>query len=227
MRKNLPPIVSFTAETEFSCKKEDFLSLDKNKADTIALISTALTKRAPCHSATRDADVDIVKATVERTRHCTTTLVGEDTDLLILLLHYSRTDNEIIYFRSDASKQSKEHRVNHINLLKETLGDDVCNELLFVHAYSGCDSTSRIYGIGKKSAFRKLMKSDPVMKSCASAFILQNKSQEDISDLGKDLMVDLFGGKSNYTLSSLRHIIFIKKVATAQAFVTPERLIFP
>ena len=68
------------------------------------------------------------------------------------------------------------------------------------------------------------MKSDPVMKTCASAFILQNKSQEDISDLGKDLMVDLFGGKSNDMLSSLRHIIFIKKVATAQAFVTPERL---
>ena len=81
----------------------------------------------PCHSVTRDADVDIVKATVERTRHCTTTLVGEDTDLLILLLHYSRTDNEIIYFRSDANKQSKEHRVNNINLLKETLGDDVCS----------------------------------------------------------------------------------------------------
>jgi len=46
-------------------------------------------------------------------------------------------------------------------------------------------------------------------------------SQEDISDLGKDLMVDLFGGKSNDTLSSLRHIIFTKKVATAEAFVTP------
>ena len=87
-----------------------------------------------------------------------------------------------------------------------------------------CDSTSMIYGIGKKSAFRKLVKSDLVMKSCASAFILQNKPQEDISDRGKDLMVDLFGGKSNDTLSSLRHIIVIKKVATAQAFVTPERL---
>ena len=61
------------------------------------------------------------------------------------------------------------------------------------------------------------------MKPCASAFILQNKSKEDISDLGKDLMVDLFGSESNDTLSSLRHIIFIKKVATAQAFVTPER----
>ena len=191
----------------------------------IALISTALTKRG-CHviQSSGDADVDIVKATVERSRHCTTTLVGEDTDLLILLLHYSRTDNEIIYFRSDASKQSSEHKVHNINQLKEALGDDVCNELLFVHAYSGCDSTSRIFGIGKKSVFQKLVKSNPVMKSCASAFILQNKSQEDISDLGEDLMVDLFGGKSNDTLSSLHHTIFTKKVATVEAFVTPERL---
>jgi len=197
----------------------------KNKSDMIALISTELTKRG-CRDiqSPGDADVDIVKTTVERSGYCTTTLVGEDTDLLILLLHYSRTDNEIIYFRSDANKQSKEHRVYNITLLKETLGDDVCNELLFVHAFSRCDSTSRIFGIGKKSALQKLVKSDPVVKYCASAFILQNKSQEDIPDLGKDLMVDLFGGKSNDMLSSLCHIIFTKKVATAKAFVTPEWL---
>jgi len=43
--------------------------------------------------------------------------------------------------------------------------------------------------------------SDPVMKSRASAFIVQNKSQEDISELGKELMVDLFGDKPKDTLS--------------------------
>jgi len=37
-------------------------------------------------------------------------------------------------------------------------------------------------------------------------------------------MVNLFGGKSKDTLSSLRHINFTKKVASAKAFVTPERL---
>ena len=35
---------------------------------------------------------------------------------------------------------------------------------------------------------------------------------------------NLFGGKSNDTLSSLRHVIFTKKVANAQEFVTSERL---
>jgi len=43
--KCLHPIVSFTAETEFSGRKEDFLSREKNKADMIALISTELIKR--------------------------------------------------------------------------------------------------------------------------------------------------------------------------------------
>ena len=62
------------------------------------------------------------------------------------------------------------------------------------------------------------------MKSCANAFIVQNKSQEDIPELGKELMVDLFGGKSKDTLSPLCHINFTKKVASAKAFVTPERL---
>ena len=85
--KNMHPVVSFTAETQFSCRKEDFLSRDENKAHMIALISTALTERG-CHviQSPGDADVDIVKAAVERSRFCTTTLVGEDIDLLILLL---------------------------------------------------------------------------------------------------------------------------------------------
>jgi hypothetical protein len=111
--KNLHPT---SLQKQFSGKKEDYLSHDKNKVDMIALISTALTKMG-CHviQSSGDADADIVKATVERSRHCTTTLVGEDTDLLILLLHYSRTDNEIIYMYvcSDVNKQSNEHKVGH------------------------------------------------------------------------------------------------------------------
>jgi len=62
------------------------------------------------------------------------------------------------------------------------------------------------------------------MMACACTFILENNSLEDISDLGKNLMVNLFGGNSDTTLSLLRHITFTKNVAIAQAFVTPERL---
>ena len=129
----------------------------KNKVCVIALISAAVTKKG-CHviQSLWYADVDIVEATVERYYHWTTTLVGDDTDLL---LHYSSTDNEIICVRSDAKKHLRERKGYNINLLKETLGNDLCNELLFVHAYSGCDYTSRIFSIGKKSTLQKLEKS--------------------------------------------------------------------
>ena len=99
----------------------------------------------------------------------------------------------------------------NITLLKEKLGDDICNHFLFVYACTGCDSTSRTFGIGKKLAFRKLMKLDPVLTSCANAFTVQERSQEHISNLGKHLIVNLFGGKPNDTLSSLCHFIFTKK----------------
>jgi hypothetical protein len=74
----------------------------------------------------------------------------------------------------------------------------------------------------KMSAFQKLVKGDPIMQSCASAFIHQNQCNKVISDLGNELMVDIFSWKSKDTLSSLRHSIFTKK--TAKTFVTPERL---
>ena len=73
------------------------------------------------------------------------------------------------------------------------------------------------------AVFNKLQKSDPVMKACVSTIILGNNSTDDISGLGKGLMIILFGDKPDDTLSSLRHVTFSKKVATAKAFVTPEK----
>ena len=76
----------------------------------------------------------------------------------------------------------------------------------------------------EKVSFPEISEIYPVMTSCATAFIVPNQSQEDISELGKELMFDLSGSKSKDALSSLCHINFTKKVASAKAFITPERL---
>ena len=47
-----------------------------------------------------DADVSIVLAAVDRSRQCSCTLIGKDTDLL-LLLYYTDCKNETLIFRSD------------------------------------------------------------------------------------------------------------------------------
>ena len=71
--------------------------------------------------------------------------------------------NKDLYFRSDKANADK---LYHINELKIVLGEELCSQLLFLHAYTGCDTTSRIFGVGKKSVFHKLVKGNAILKDC-------------------------------------------------------------
>lgn len=112
----------------------------------------------------------------------------------------------------------------NINHLKLVLGNELCSELLFLHAFTGCDSTSRIFGVGKRFAFQKLVKADPLMHSYASTFLLSGQTSDVIGDLGSKVMVMMHRGKYTDSLESLRYNLFTKKVGSAKMFVTPECL---
>ena len=130
------------------------MSTDSNKQRLIWMVSDELRKRGcTVVNAPGDADVLIVKAAVEKSLQHTTTVIGEDTDLLVLLLYYAHDVNKGLYFRSDKSKSHGNFTVYDINCLKEFLGQDICSQLLFIHAVTGCDSTSRIFGVGEKECF--------------------------------------------------------------------------
>ena len=221
--QNLHPVVKFTAETEFSGKKDEFLSRDCNKQGLINLISDELRKKeCSVINAPGDADVHIVRAAVAASSHQSTTLIGEDTDLLVLLLHYAPTENKGLYFRSDST--SRPSKVYDISRIKSVFGNEFCSQLLSIHAFTGCDSTSRIFGVGKKSAFQKLVKGNSIIQSCARTFILPNQKKEVIEELGAKSMAVLSGGNCSDSLESLRYSMFVKKIASAKSFVTPERL---
>ena len=129
----------------------------ENKQAMIDLTAKCLQQKG-CHviQAEGDADVDIIKAAVSMSGYKSTTLIGEDTDLLILLLyHATLKDSHELYFRSDKTGDKTKQYVYNINVLKQILGDNICTDLLFVHAFTGCDTTSRIFGFGKKSVFLK------------------------------------------------------------------------
>lgn len=217
------PIVRFDSNTVFSSgKMEDFLSKDSNKQQMINLISGKL-KDKGCEviHAHGDADVDIVKAATASAKRRDTTLVGEDTDLLILLLHYAEGDSKKLYFRSDKLKSK---HVYDICCLKKLLGCEVSTQLLFIHAFTGCDSTSRIYGIGKKSLFQKLIKPDSLIRTCAANFTTVDQDVSTIIDSGSQVLVSLFGGKAGTSLANLRNTLLAKKVSSAKSFVKPEKL---
>ena len=54
-----------------------------------------------------DADLLIVKKAVESALSIDTALVGDDTDLLVLLIFHASLSNKDIFFISDRKKNSK------------------------------------------------------------------------------------------------------------------------
>ena len=110
-----------------SQQEQNFLGKNKNfcpKAKTskdFKFRSLELKNKA-CNviNASSDIDVDIVKAAVESFHHKLTTLIGEDTDLLILSLHYADF-NDNLCFRSDKTGATK---VYNINKTKHVFGKD-------------------------------------------------------------------------------------------------------
>jgi len=215
--------VTITETTKFTGKMEDFLSNNENKQTLIHMIADRMKIRG-CHviHAMGDADLDIVRTAVSISSEKTTTLIGEDTDLLVLLLYYaSPSEGTKLYFRSDKGSPTV---VYDIQVIKQVLGSVICQSLLFLHAFTGCDTTSRIFGIGKQSSLQKLIKGDPVLQSCAKIFSTPGQGIDVIVDSGCALMVSLFNGKPGDNLSAVRYNLLCKKVSVAKSFVTPERL---
>ena len=119
-----------------------------------------------------------------------------------------------LYFKSDRTKLDGSFKVYDIIRIKDILGHDLCSQLPFIHAMTGCNTTSRNFGVGKKSAFQKLVKGDPVLQSCADAFTIPNQTTQNIEDLRCQVMSFLFGGKHADSLETMRYNIFSKKTAT-------------
>ena len=60
-----------------------------------------------------DADPMIVNSAIESAKSINTLLVGDDTDLLILLCHHADINSDDILFRPEPMSNSTKHRVWH------------------------------------------------------------------------------------------------------------------
>ena len=79
------PLVSVSPDTVFSGKKDEFLSRGSNKQALINIISGKLRDNG-CNVINCEGDTDckIVHAVIAASEYGSTTLIGEDTDLLVL-----------------------------------------------------------------------------------------------------------------------------------------------
>ena len=138
--------------------------------------------------ATGDADLLIVQTAVECAKNGTTTVIGEDTDLLVLLCMHADTNQSDIIFRSETKKM----RVWDIKKTKEVLDQESCRLLPVIHAVTGCDTTSRVFGIGKSAAIKKAKK--PSFTRHLRVFLNSSATPEEIKVTGENYL-------SRYTMA--------------------------
>ena len=87
----------------------------------------------------------------------------------------------MVYISVQAPSFAAEYHTNH---LKKALGHVLCSHFLFTHAITGCDTTSRIFGIGKKTLFHRFVKENATLQASANTFCIQNQTADTITDQG-------------------------------------------
>ena len=94
---------------------------------------------------------------------------------------------------------------------------------MFLHALTGCDTTSRLLGVGKPSALNKLIK-DPFLRQQAVPFNAIGTEKSIIIEAGERAIVCLYGGTPGDSLDTLRLQSFYKKVSSSTTAVHPRSL---
>jgi hypothetical protein len=207
--------VDFTPDMLIKMKKKPFLANTRNKQKFLHLLGSEMGKKGiqVTHSL-GDADYDIAMTACTIALTMPVVVVGDDTDLLILLQHhFSLSNHEAIYLQTTT-------KLIDVSILKKEMDPDLSHSLLFIHALSGCDTTSKPYGIGKMSAMSKYR----VLNKMAKLFLVADASHEEIEISGNQAIATIYGCKQGSDLNFERASKFTEKVASISGYLPPERL---
>jgi hypothetical protein len=217
--------VHFDDTMVLQTKKEVFLSNTENKQRFITMLGNRLETAGCCvHHANGDADLLIVEVAVACAAHIHTVVIADDTDILVLLIHHAGRAKYNVWFKPNIKRESKKaQRCWNMTATRCHLGSTVCSCILFIHAVLGCDTTSRLYGIGKYKAVVKV-KSDIFFARQAEVFMDSNASTDDVIEAGNNVLVSLYNGEKDENLDHLRLRRFYEKTACSTAAVEPRTL---
>lgn len=187
--------------------QQDFLANSVNKARLISLLKVHL-ESSGFHviQATSDADTLLVATAMHIAISGISVLVGQDTDLLVLLV--ALVTNNVFMLIPGTSKRAD--RVFNVRKLQEGLGD-MAQHLLFLHAFTGCDTTSAIFNKGKKAAF-KTLKNDEAIRNHVDIFNFPDASAERIAAAGENFFLALYGMPGVKDINIARHRFYLRTI---------------
>ena len=106
------PDVHFQEQTLLCCKKDNFLKNKENKQKFIHMLSSKLEKAgSTIIHAKSDADTLIVKSAIDSAQACPTVVIGDDTDLLVLLIYHVNQNSRDVFFKPQPKSNSTKCRI--------------------------------------------------------------------------------------------------------------------
>lgn len=205
--------------------QEKFLSNSKNKARFIELFKARLIENNIfCTQAEGDADRLIVSTAMTNPfPDRRMVVVSQDIDVLLILTTLTSLlpDNQVFYFiKPVSSSLTVPEKAYSTNSLNNKLPNCI-KHLLFLHAYSGCDTTSAFWGRGKR-VFFEIFENFETLHALVEIFKQQNADIDKLIEVGIICTLALYRAlddeiskklKFPDKLNYLRYIIFEKKTA--------------
>ena len=152
--------VEVKSENHVPYSKDHFLANTCNKKELIEFLKDRLSDAGyfviNCNA---DADTKIVSTALTAAKEHPTTVVADDTDIAVMLLYHWEDKMSPIYFLQERGKKCWSIK----NLQCEIAS--IKPYLLFIHAWSGCDTTSALFGKGKPSFLKLVSKSKQLQKA--------------------------------------------------------------
>ena len=212
--KNHCANMTLALDTPCTMSKERFLSNGHNKSQLISFISNRLSaKGVDVFGADDDADTLIVSKALEMAAQEPVQIVAEDTDILCMLVHHISTVANDILFRTKTASYST-------LVINQNLPENENRVLLFAHAFSGSDTTSRISGFGKVRLLKKLANSHAPANAIGQ-LLDTSTVKDDVCSAGISLFKYIYGHPS-MELHNIRSLIYSKSMAKGKFL--PQKL---
>ena len=146
-----------------------------------------------------DADTQIATAAISHAINGTPcTVIADDTDIIILLIHHFKEDMADICFSSEKCAKSWSMRD-----VVQQIGPTMKDHILFLHAWHGCDTTSAIFEKGKTALCKKI-ESSVIVRQLATILSNPTATTDDVIDAGSKLFVIMYGGDVSGSLTKHR-----------------------
>ena len=120
-------------------------------------------------------------------------------------------------------KKNSKCQTRDIKNVKAKFGSLICTHILFLQPIFGCDTTSRLYNIGKATIVKKF-KAQAFLHQLAEIFNNPNATAKEIESAGERVLVNVYNGKNKESLNTLRYRRYCEKLATNTSQVEPRTL---